>query len=93
MTQKNVLNQEKDIQKKKHKIIIELEKLTIYQKYSMESHKGQAVSSQIEFKGRECLDSNPSRTEASFQHFQHNASLRSGRAEDASHLLKLELPL
>lgn len=56
----------------------------------MESHKGQAVSSQIEFKGRECLDSNPSRTEASFQHFQHNTC----RAEDAEHLLfKLELPL
>jgi len=59
----------------------------------MESHKRQAVSSQFVFKGRECLGSNPSRTEASFQHFQHNTSLRSSRAEDASHLLKLELPL
>lgn len=59
----------------------------------MESHKGQAVSSQFVFKGRECLGSNPSWTEASFQHFQHNTSLRVGRAEDASHLLKLELPL
>lgn len=59
----------------------------------MESHKGQAVSSQFVFKGQECLGSNPSRTEASFQHFQHNASLREGRAEDASHFLKLELPL
>ena len=47
MMQKNALNQEKDMQKKNHKIIIELEKLTIYQKYSMESHKGQAVSSQF----------------------------------------------
>jgi hypothetical protein len=60
----------------------------------MESHKGQAVSSQFVFKGRECLGSNPSRTEASFQHFQHNTSLRSGRAEEvASQLFKLELPL
>lgn len=59
----------------------------------MESHKGQAVLSQFVFKGRECLGSNPSGTEASFQHFLHNASLRSGRAEDASHLFKLELPL
>lgn len=59
----------------------------------MESHKGQAVSSQFVFKGRECLGSNPSWIEASFQHFQHNVLLRSSRAEDASHLLKLELLL
>lgn len=58
----------------------------------MESHKGQAVSSHFTNKGQECLGSNPSWTEASFQHFQHNASLLSGRAEDASHLFKLELP-
>lgn len=51
----------------------------------MESHRGQAVSSQFVFisKGREHLGSNPSNTEASFQHFQHNTSLRSGRAKDA----------
>lgn len=58
----------------------------------MESHRGQAVSSQFVFisKGREHLGSNPSNTEASFQHFQHNTC----RAEDAEHLLfKLELPL
>ena len=61
--------------------------------YRMESHKGQAVSSQFVFKGQERLGGNPSRTEASFQHFQYNTSLRSGSAEDASHLFKLELPL
>jgi hypothetical protein len=59
----------------------------------MESYKGQAVSSQFVFKGHECLGSYPSRTEASFQHFQHNTSLRSGRVEDASHLFIFELPL
>jgi len=59
----------------------------------MGSHKRQAISSQIVIKGQESLGSNPSWTEASFQHFQHKASLRSVRAEDASHLFKLELPL
>lgn len=52
----------------------------------MGSHKGQAVSCQFAIKGQEFLGSNPRGTEASFQHFQHKISLRSTRAEDASHL-------
>lgn len=66
--------------------------LNIYQKHLMESHKGQAISSQFMFKwtlnGQECLDSYPSKVEASFQHLLHNSI----HAVYASHNLSKSCP-
>jgi len=63
----------------------------------MESHKGQAISSQFvferTFEGQEYICSCVCRTEASFQLFLHKALLRQVRAGNASHNFKKELPL
>jgi hypothetical protein len=63
----------------------------------MESHEGQAISSQFvfdrTFKGQEYMGSYPSIIEASFQHLLHKILLRQTRVVYASHNFKLELPL
>jgi hypothetical protein len=55
----------------------------------MESHKWQANSSQFifkrEFEGQECMDSIPSRTEASFRPFYTQDLLRRLVYNNASH--------
>jgi hypothetical protein len=63
----------------------------------MESHKRQAISSQLVFvrilERQELINSSLCRTEASFQLSLHKTFLRQVRVGNASHYSKNELPL